>query len=205
MKAWAMVTAIASAVLLGGCAAGDERTPLRADGAKPAPVRVGVALNYLEDPFFVAIYEGVRSEATRLGVQVTVRSVTSNAEFAGQATQLRALVAEGHDCYVVNPITSTNLVAALRGVTRPIVNVDSPLDAAAAKRADVRVATYIGTDDFAVGNARRPRDGRAASRWGRRGAPRRDCHQAPRLARARGPVRQRSTGWPALRTCCRRR
>jgi ribose transport system substrate-binding protein len=151
MKAWAMVTAIAAAVLLGGCAAGDERTLLRADGAKSAPVRVGVALNYLEDPFFVAIYEGVRSEATRLGVQLSVRSVTSNSEFAGQAAQLRALVAERHDCYVVNPITSTNLVAALRGVTRPIVNVDSPLDAAAAKRADVRLATYIGTDDFESG------------------------------------------------------
>jgi ABC-type sugar transport system substrate-binding protein len=52
---------------------------------------------------------------------------------------------------VVNPITATNLVAALRGVTSPIVNVDSPLDAAAAKRADVRVASYIGTDDFESG------------------------------------------------------
>jgi ABC-type sugar transport system substrate-binding protein len=150
MKVWAMAATV-SAVLLGGCAATDERTPLRADGAKPAPVSIGVAVNYLEDPFFVAIYEGVRSEAERLGVHLTVRSVTSNAEFAGQATQLRALVAEGHDCYVVNPITSTNLVAALRGVRSPIVNVDSPLDAAASKRADVRLATYIGTDDFESG------------------------------------------------------
>jgi ribose transport system substrate-binding protein len=147
MQLWAMVTATAAAVLVGGCAAGAERTPLRAGGAQPAPVRIGVALNYLEDPFFVAIYEGVRSEAARLGAQITVRSVTSNAEFAGQATQLRALLAENADCYVVNPITATNLVAALRGVTKPVINVDSPV----AKRAGVHITTYIGTNDFESG------------------------------------------------------
>jgi ABC-type sugar transport system substrate-binding protein len=148
MKSWATVTATVAAVLAGGCAADDERTPLR---AQSAPVSIGVALNYLEDPFFVAIYLGVRSEAERLGVRLTVRSVTSNAEFAGQATELRKLVAGDADCYIVNPITSTNLVAALRGVTRPIVNVDSPLDAEASERAGVRLATYIGTDDFESG------------------------------------------------------
>jgi ABC-type sugar transport system substrate-binding protein len=119
--------------------------------AHPAPVRIGVILNYLDDPFFVAIYEGVTAEAKRLGVRATVRSVTSNAEFTDQATQLRALVAERNDCYVVNPITATNLVTALRGVRRPIINVDSPVDPVAANRAHVRIRTYIGTDDFASG------------------------------------------------------
>jgi ribose transport system substrate-binding protein len=110
-----------------------------------------VVLNYLDNPFFVAIYQGLRAEASRLNAHLTVRSVTSNAELAGQAAQVRAAVAEGDDCYVVNPITATNLVAALRGVTRPIVNVDSPIDPAAATGAGVRIRAYIGTDDFATG------------------------------------------------------
>jgi ABC-type sugar transport system substrate-binding protein len=118
---------------------------------RAAPVRIGVVLNYLDDPFFVAIYEGVRTEATRLGVPITVRSVTSNAEFADQAAQLRRLVAQKHDCYIVNPITATNLIPALRGIKRPIVNVDSPVDTVAASRAGVRIRSYIGTDDFASG------------------------------------------------------
>jgi ABC-type sugar transport system substrate-binding protein len=112
---------------------------------------MGVVLNYLDDPFFLAIYEGARAQAGRLGVRATVRSVTSNAETAGQAAQVRAAVAEREDCYVVNPITATNLVAALRGVRRPIVNIDSPIDPSAAARAGVRIHTYIGTDDFAAG------------------------------------------------------
>jgi ABC-type sugar transport system substrate-binding protein len=150
-----VLAALAGAVLVAG------RAPVRASGARPAaaharvpartPVRIGVILNYLDDPFFVAIYEGVRAEASRLGVHATVRSVTSNAEFAGQATQLRALAREHDDCYVVNPITATNLVPALRGLRRPIVNVDSPVDSVAARRAGVHVTTYIGTDDFASG------------------------------------------------------
>ena len=151
MKIWAIAIAAASAVLLIGGAVGAERPRLRGDRSQPAPVRIGVALNYLEDPFFVAIYEGVRAEARRLGVRLTVRSVTSNAEFAAQAAQLRRLVAEDNDCYVVNPITATNLVTALRGVRRPVVNVDSPVDLVAAKRAHVRIRTYVGTNDFASG------------------------------------------------------
>ena len=161
MKLSAIATAAVSAVLLGGVVVGAERDPVRSVGSEPAsfhtlgseaaPVRVGVILNYLDDPFFVAIYEGVRAEAARLRVHATVRSVTSNAEFADQASQLRRSVAERNDCYVVNPITGTNLVRALRGVRRPIVNVDSPVDAAAARRAGVRISTYIGTDDFASG------------------------------------------------------
>jgi ribose transport system substrate-binding protein len=141
VKIWPIATAAVSAVLL----AGD------ADAAEPAPVGMGVVLNYLDDPFFVAIYEGARAEASRLEVRATVRSVTSNADLAGQAAQVRALVAERKDCYVVNPITATNLVTALRGVRRPIVNVDSPIDPVAAQRARVRIRTYIGTDDFAAG------------------------------------------------------
>jgi ABC-type sugar transport system substrate-binding protein len=141
LKIWPIATAAVSAALLAG---GDV-------GAKADPVRVGVVLNALDNPFFVAIYEGARAEATRLEVRATVRSVTSNADLAGQAAQVRALAAERKDCYVVNPITATNLVPALRGVRGPIVNIDSPVDPGAARRAGVRVRTYIGTNDFAAG------------------------------------------------------
>lgn len=154
MKVWriAMLTVVAAVLLVGGQrdrspAVGTELASVAAD-PEPAPVRVGVILNYLDDPFFVAIYEGVTAEAERLGVHATVRSVTSNSQLTDQAAQLRALVAQDNDCYVVNPITGTNLVPALRGVRRPVVNVDSPVDPAAA---GVRITTYIGTDDFASG------------------------------------------------------
>ena len=112
---------------------------------------MGLVLNALDNPFFVAIYAGARAEATALKVRLTVRSVTSNADLAGQAAQVQALVAEMDECYAVNPITASNLVSALRGVRHPVVNLDSPIAPTAAKRAGVRIHTYIGTDDFAAG------------------------------------------------------
>jgi ABC-type sugar transport system substrate-binding protein len=141
VKIWPIATAAVAAALFGGDAV----------AAQPTPVRMGVVLNALDNPFFLAIYEGTRAEARQLGVSATVRSVTSNADLEGQAAQVRALAGRHPDCYVVNPITATNLVGALRGVKRPIVNVDSPIDPVAAKRAGVRVRTYIGTDDLEAG------------------------------------------------------
>jgi ribose transport system substrate-binding protein len=151
MRIWPIATAAVSAVLLAGGVEA-EVTRVRAAGAEPAPVvRVGVVLKALDNPFFVAIYQGVRAEARRPNVRATVRSVTRGDDLAGEAAQVRALVADGNDCYVVNPMTGTNLVHALRGVRRPIINIDSPIDLAAAERAHVRIRSYIGTDDLAAG------------------------------------------------------
>jgi ABC-type sugar transport system substrate-binding protein len=155
VKTWPIAVATASAVLviLMQSPLGAQPAPIRpgAARAKHAPVRVGVVLNALDNPFWVAIYEGARAEAARRGVHATFRAVTSNADLAGQAAQVRALVAARDDCYVVGPITATNLVTALRGVGRPIVVVNSPIDPHAAKRAGVGIRTYVGTDDFAAG------------------------------------------------------
>ena len=141
MKVWPTATAVVSALLLAGAV----------PGAQAAPVRMGVVLKALDNPFFVAMYEGIKAEAKRRGVRTSVRAAASSSDPAGQAAQARTLVNGKQDCYMVNPISATNLVAALRGARRPIINVDSPIDPVAAKRAGVRVRTFIGTNDFAAG------------------------------------------------------
>jgi ABC-type sugar transport system substrate-binding protein len=141
VKVWPTATVVVSALLLAGGVM----------GARPAPVRVGVVLKGLDNPFFVAMYEGVKAEAKQRRARTSVRAAASSSDPAGQAAQARALVNGRQDCYVVNPISTTNLIAALRGIRKPIINVDSPIDSAAAKRAWVRVRTFIGTNDFAAG------------------------------------------------------
>jgi ABC-type sugar transport system substrate-binding protein len=121
-------------------------------GASSRPVRVGVVLKGLDNPFFVAMYEGARAEVTRRHVVASFRAATDVNDAGGQAARARTLVRSGkHDCFVLNPISGTNLVRAFRGVTRPVVNVDSPVDRSAARRARMRIDTYIGTDDSAAG------------------------------------------------------
>jgi ABC-type sugar transport system substrate-binding protein len=141
VKVWPIVIAAVSAMLLAG----------GVTGARPAPVRIGVVLKGLDNPFFVAMYEGVRAEAGRRGTRVSVRAARSETDLQGQAAHLRALVAAKAGCYIVNPISRTNLIPPLRGVRHPIVNVDSPVDLAAARRAGVHVTSFIGTNDVAAG------------------------------------------------------
>jgi ribose transport system substrate-binding protein len=125
---------------------------LASAGAGAQPVRIGVVLKGLDNPFFVAMYEGARAEAAQRHVTASFRAAANVADAAGQVAGARALVrSRTHDCYVVNPYSPTNLLPAFRGVNRPIVNVDSPLDLVAAGRAGMRVETYIGTDDAAAG------------------------------------------------------
>jgi D-allose transport system substrate-binding protein len=121
-------------------------------GASPRPVRIGIVLKGLDNPFFVAMYEGARAEVSRRHVVASFRAATDVNDAGGQATRARTLVrTRKHDCFVLNPISGTNLVPEFRGVKRPIVNVDSPINRAAARRARMRIATYIGTDDAAAG------------------------------------------------------
>jgi ribose transport system substrate-binding protein len=134
------IAAVSAAALAAGAA-----------GAGPRPVRVGVVLKGLDNPFFVVLFEGARAEAGRLGARLSVRVATGATDAAGQAARTRALVAGGHACYVLNPIDGLNLIAPLRGVTRPVVNVDSPIDRAAARRAGVSIVSFIGTDNTAAG------------------------------------------------------
>jgi ribose transport system substrate-binding protein len=62
-------------------------------------------------------------------------------------------VAQQAGCYLVNPISSANLIPSLAHVPKgtPIVNIDSPVDAAAAGAAGVHIKSYIGTDNVAAG------------------------------------------------------
>jgi ABC-type sugar transport system substrate-binding protein len=61
---------------------------------------------------------------------------------------------QGFDCYIVNPISGTNLIQGLARIAAegtPVVNIDSPIEADAASQADLQVETYIGTDNVEAG------------------------------------------------------
>ena len=112
---------------------------------------MGVELNGLDNPYFVAMYEGVKAEAVPRGVHLSVRAPESNADPARQAKEVRALIAAEKDCYAISPIAPPQLVSALRGVRQPVVFLDSPLDRASARRIGLRIATAIGSSDFGAG------------------------------------------------------
>jgi ABC-type sugar transport system substrate-binding protein len=116
--------------------------------------RVGVVIKGLDNPFFAAMEQGVRAAAHDRKADVRLRAATGLEDTAGQASRLEALIAEGLNCYVVNPINQSNLVSALSHAPddTPIVNIDSPVGADEARALGIHISTYIGTDNEAAGS-----------------------------------------------------
>jgi ABC-type sugar transport system substrate-binding protein len=107
----------------------------------------------LDNPFFVTMRDGLVAAARQRGVRITVQAAVGLQDTAGQASALASVSSERAACYVVNPISGTNLVQPLAQIPSgtPIVNIDSPVDKQAAKALGVRITTYIGTDNVAAG------------------------------------------------------
>ncbi|MFE3449522.1 substrate-binding domain-containing protein [Nonomuraea sp. NPDC059194] len=138
------------ALVLGAFASGEAA----AGSGQAAQPRIAAVIKGLDNPFFQAMKQGIDDQARAGGVTVTVQAANSITDTTGQADKLNGLAGQDYSCYVVNPISGTNLIqglARLSALNKPIVNIDSPVDPAAAKSANVKLATYIGTDNVEAG------------------------------------------------------
>ncbi|MCX5512600.1 LacI family transcriptional regulator [Kaistia algarum] len=123
--------------------------PANAEGEKVAAVIKG-----LDNPFFQTMQKGIEDKAKELGVSLTVQAAQNMGDATGQADRLSALALQDFSCYIVNPISVSNLVQALVPVGQkktPIINIDSQVDTEQAKAAGFSVTTYVGTDNVAAG------------------------------------------------------
>jgi ribose transport system substrate-binding protein len=117
-------------------------------------VRLGAVIKGLDNPFFVTMRDGLVATARREDARLRVAAAPAGLQdTTGQASAVESIAAERPACYVVNPITSTNLIRPLADVPekKPIVDVDSVVDAAAANAVGVKITTYVGTDNRAGG------------------------------------------------------
>ncbi|RLP73411.1 sugar ABC transporter substrate-binding protein [Mycetocola manganoxydans] len=120
------------------------------DGEAPSSTRIAAVIKGLDNPFFQAMEDGIKDASG----DVTIQAAADIGDTTGQADKLTALAGQDFGCYIVNPISGSNLIQALTQVStagKTIVNIDSPIDAEAAKTANIDVATYIGTDNKAAG------------------------------------------------------
>ena len=142
----ALIAGVAAAFLV-GC--GDDDSGTRDRGGE----RVGVVIKGLDNPFFAAMQNGVLAAAHDREADVRLSAATGLEDTAGQASKLESLIAEELDCYVVNPISQSNLAQALSHVPQstPIVNIDSPVGADESRALGIDISTYIGTDNKAAG------------------------------------------------------
>ncbi|TFB71859.1 sugar ABC transporter substrate-binding protein [Cryobacterium glaciale] len=140
----------ALALILVGCSGGAADTNADGDGG----TKVAAVIKGLDNPFFQAMEDGITDTAKTDSVDVTVQAAADVGDTSGQADKLSALAGQDFGCFVINPISGTNLVQALSQVStagKAIVNIDSPIDPDAAATANLNISTYIGTDNEAAG------------------------------------------------------
>ncbi|WP_083709741.1 substrate-binding domain-containing protein [Leifsonia sp. ALI-44-B] len=138
-----------AALVLTGCSGGGAT-----GGDGTSSTKVAAVIKGLDNPFFQYMETGINDTAKSDDVSVQVQAAADIGDTTGQADKLTALVGQDFGCYIVNPISGTNLVQALSQVStagKTIVNIDQPIDADAAKTANLDIATYIGTDNEAAG------------------------------------------------------
>ncbi len=122
-----------------------------------ADLKIGLVLKPLDNTYFGAMARGAEAASKEFGVGLTTVAATSLTDDAGQASQLAALDASGeYGCYVVNPVSPTNLLQPLSSVTKKgqgVMNIDLPIDLKAAASAGVTVTSYMGSNNVTTGAA----------------------------------------------------
>jgi ABC-type sugar transport system substrate-binding protein len=146
-RVWLIGSAVMALGATTGCGSDTADAPAAGDGP------VAAVIKGLDNPFFQTMNEGLLATAQARHIPLRVSAAAGLQDTAGQASALESFAGQRAGCYVVNPITSTNLVPSLAHVpdATPVVNIDSPIDVAAARAAGVRIKTYIGTDNVAAG------------------------------------------------------
>jgi ABC-type sugar transport system substrate-binding protein len=148
---------IGAAMLLTACngSSDDDSAATDSSSGVSDTAKVGAIIKGLDNPFFQAMEDGIKAQASSDGVKVTVQAAASITDTTGQGEKLTAMAGQDFNCFVVNPISGNNLVQGLAQIARkgtPIVNIDSPVDHAAADAAGADIATYIGTDNESAGS-----------------------------------------------------
>ncbi len=130
---------------------------MAATPAAAQSLKIGLVLKPLDNTYFGAMARGAEAASKDFGVGLTTVAATSLNDDAGQASELAALDASGeHGCYVVNPVSPTNLLQPLSSVVKKgqsVMNIDLPIDLKAAAAAGVKVTSYMGSDNVATGAA----------------------------------------------------
>lgn len=92
--------------------------------------KVGILLADSTNPFWRSKVEEYLRQATDWGFEIVFREGRDPCDPDQQAEVLRAMYGEGYDALIANPLTSDNLVPAIRDAPVPILDVGPKCDPA---------------------------------------------------------------------------
>lgn len=115
--------------------------------AKIEKVKIGVALDNLNDPFWLGIKKGIEDAGKDLGAELVIR--TSEGDAVKQNSQIDDMIAQGVNGIVCVYVDSKSILQAVKASNAagiPFVYCDRTLSSTA----DAKVSWGIATDNFAL-------------------------------------------------------
>ncbi len=122
--------------------------------AAPARPRVALVLKTLNSPFFIDMQTGAQAAADRLGIDLVVQAAEREVDVEKQMQIVENLIQTGIKALLITPSGSREIVPVLakaNAANIPVIVVDTRLDPKAAAAASVKIASFVGSDNYEGG------------------------------------------------------
>ncbi|MDQ3349463.1 MAG: sugar ABC transporter substrate-binding protein [Acidobacteriota bacterium] len=119
-----------------------------------APPKVAFVMKTLNHPFFLDMQRGAQEAADREGIQLVVQAAEREIDVEKQMQIIENLLQTGLRALVVTPSGSREIASAIVKANRagvPVIVVDTRVDAKAAADNQLKVASFIGSDNYEGG------------------------------------------------------
>jgi ribose transport system substrate-binding protein len=139
------------AVLVVALAAGCNRGGTANTGGTP---KVAFVMKTLNHPFFLDMQRGAQDAATAAGVELIVQAAEREIDVEKQVQIIENLLQTGIRALIVTPSGSREIATALAKANRasvPVIVVDTRVDAKAAADNQLKLESFIGSDNYEGG------------------------------------------------------
>lgn len=140
--------ALSAALFLAGCSGADQKenaaNPSQPSGDKK--LKIGLSMNTLNNPFFVAVKEGAEAQAKELGYDLVVTDAQNNP--GQQLADVENLLQQNLDMLIIDPADSDAIAEAVKKANDakiPVFTIDRQSNGG-------EVITHIGFDAIKSGN-----------------------------------------------------
>ena len=139
-----------AAVVLATAAACNRGTSTETNAAP----RVAFVMKTLNHPFFLDMQRGADEAASRSGIQLVVQAAEREIDVEKQVQIIENLLQTGIRALIVTPSGSREIATAIAKANRanvPVIVVDTRVDAQAAADNNLKIESFIGSDNYEGG------------------------------------------------------
>jgi ribose transport system substrate-binding protein len=116
--------------------------------------RVAFVMKTLNHPFFLDMQRGAQEAADRAGIQLVVQAAEREVDVEKQMQIIENLLQTGVKVLIVTPSGSREIASAIVKANRasvPVIIVDTRVDEQAAADNNLKIASFIGSDNYEGG------------------------------------------------------